>query len=192
MATPKLAHLVLQTSRLEAMRDWYNTVLEAHTVFENGVLCFVTFDDEHHRIAFVQPPPAISKLGDRIPTASGLNHSAFTFASLGELLERYTLLKAKGILPRQPIQHGVTTSLYYRDPDGNFVEMQVDNFGTPDEATGYMRGPEYADDSVGVGFDPEKMLAAHQAGVPDVVLKTRKWALEACPGLPNPLIELMS
>lgn len=192
MAKPKLAHIVLQTGRLEAMRDWYNTVLEGHTVFENGVLCFVTFDDEHHRIAFLQPPPALAKIGDRVSSNAGLNHSAFTFASLDELLERYTLLKAKGILPRQPIQHGVTTSLYYRDPDGNFVEMQVDNFETPDEATNYMRGPEYEADSVGVGFDPEKLLAAHEAGVPDKLLKTRQWALEACPDMPNPLIELMS
>ena len=33
-----------------------------------------------------------------------------------------------------PIQHGVTTSLYYEDPDGNFAEMQIDNFATPGEA----------------------------------------------------------
>ena len=52
-------------------------------------------------------------------------------------------------------QHSVTTSLDYRDPDRNFVELQVDNFATPDEATEYMRGPEYASDPVGVSFIPE-------------------------------------
>jgi hypothetical protein len=36
---------------------------------------------------------------------------------------------------------GVTSSLYHRDPDGNFVELQVDNFVTPEEATSYMEGP---------------------------------------------------
>ena len=36
---------------------------------------------------------------------------------------------------------GVTTSLYYRDPDGNFVALQIDNFVTPDETTSYMEGP---------------------------------------------------
>lgn len=109
-----------------------------------------------------------------------------------ELLERFTALKAKGVEPAVPIQHGVTTSLYYRDPDGNFVELQVDNFETPDQATGYMRGAEYAADAVGVGFSPEKMLAALAAGTPETVLKTRKWALETSPGLPNPLIVLSS
>jgi catechol-2,3-dioxygenase len=189
MGIPKFAHIVLQTGQKSAMRDWYCTTLGAHVVFENDLLCFITFDEEHHRVALIQPPPGCEP---RSPRAAGLNHSAFTFASLDELLERYTLLKSKGIEPRQPIQHGVTTSLYYRDPDGNFVEMQVDNFATPDDATGYMRGPEYAADAVGVGFDPEKMLAAHKAGVPFEVLKTRRWALEACPNMPDPIIALTS
>jgi catechol 2,3-dioxygenase-like lactoylglutathione lyase family enzyme len=55
-STPKFAHVVFQTSRLQAMRDWYCTVLEAHVVHERGDLCFITFDDEHHRIAFISPP----------------------------------------------------------------------------------------------------------------------------------------
>ena len=44
------------------------------------------------------------------------------------------------------------------------VEMQIDRFAEPDDATRYMKGPEYAADSVGPAFDPEALLAAHQAG----------------------------
>ncbi|WP_372348784.1 hypothetical protein [Streptomyces sp. KL116D] len=33
--------------------------------------------------------------------------------------------------------------------------MQIDNFADPDDATGYMRGPEYSEDAVGPAFDPE-------------------------------------
>lgn len=189
MATPKFAHIVLQTSRKPQMRDWYCNVLGAHVVFENELLCFLTFDDEHHRIALLSPPV---QLDPRSPKAAGLNHSAFTFASLDELLERYLALKEKGIEPAVPIQHGVTTSLYYRDPDGSFAELQVDNFATPDEATGYMRGPEYAADAVGVSFSPEKMISARAAGISDAVVKTRTWALETSPELPNPIIVLTS
>lgn len=31
----RLAHLVLKTGQLPAMKDWYLTVLDAHVVFEN-------------------------------------------------------------------------------------------------------------------------------------------------------------
>lgn len=56
MARPKFAHVVLQTSQKAQMRDWYCTVLDAHVVFENELLCFLTFDEEHHRIALLSPP----------------------------------------------------------------------------------------------------------------------------------------
>jgi catechol-2,3-dioxygenase len=55
-AGPKLAHIVLQTNRLGGMRDWYCTQLSALVLSENPAMCFLTFDEEHHRVAFVSPP----------------------------------------------------------------------------------------------------------------------------------------
>ncbi len=187
MATPKFAHVVLQTSRRAEMVDWYCALLDAHVVFQNDALSFVTFDEEHHRIAFLAPPV---QLEPRSPMAAGMHHVAYTFADLGELLDRYAALKRRDIVPHVPIQHGVTTSLYYRDPDGNFVELQVDNFATPDEATAYMTGPEYAADPVGVGFDPDRMLDAHRSGTPADELRSRAWAVATSPDLPDPLAAL--
>ena len=187
MAKQKFVHIVLQTAQKAKMVEWYNQLLGAHVVFENELLSFITYDDEHHRLAFLQAP-----LQKRVPGASGMNHSAFAFDSLKDLLERYTELEAIGIEPAQPIQHGVTTSLYYRDPDGNFVELQADNFKTPAEATAYMQGPEYGADAVGVGFSPELMKQALEAGTPETELMTRAWALKATPGLPDPIIVLSS
>jgi catechol-2,3-dioxygenase len=107
-----------------------------------------------------------------------MHHTAFTFDSLDDLLERYRELSEAGVQPAVPIQHGITTSLYYRDPDGNFVEMQIDRFADPDDATAYMRGPEYAADSVGPAFDPDELLAARRAGAGVEELSDRKWALQ--------------
>jgi catechol-2,3-dioxygenase len=183
-ATPKFAHVVLQTSNLDAMRNWYCDLLNGHVVYEGHGLSFVTFDEEHHRIAFMSPP---AQLYAKSPTAAGMHHVAYTFDTLDDLLERYTELKGKGIEPRVPIQHGVTTSLYYQDPDGNFVEMQVDNFAEPHQATEYMEGPEYDGDPVGVAFEPEKMIEARKAGVSVQELTSRRWAETVSPGLPNPL-----
>ena len=50
------AHFVLRTSNFEAMRTWYKTVLNARVVHDNGTLCFMTYDDEHHRLALIHVP----------------------------------------------------------------------------------------------------------------------------------------
>jgi catechol-2,3-dioxygenase len=187
MATPTFAHVVFQTSRFEEMRDWYCTVLEAHVVFEGGGLCFITFDEEHHRIALLGAPV---QLEPKNPGAAGMHHTAYTFDKLEDLLDRYDDLKAKGIEPKVPIQHGVTTSLYYQDPDGNFVELQIDNFATPDEATAYMNGSEYEANPVGLSFEPELMRKALENGTPVEQITTHAWARETSPDLPNPLAAL--
>jgi hypothetical protein len=99
------------------------------------------------------------------------------------------MLRDNGITPAVCIAHGVTTSMYYQDPDRNFVELQIDRFAEPDQATAYMLGPEYAADSVGPAFDPEELLAARRAGASVEELSDRAWALKS--ELPNPLEVLM-
>ncbi|MEE4546631.1 VOC family protein [Streptomyces sp. V4-01] len=182
MATPKFAHVVFQTSQPAAMRDWYCAVLEGHVVYEDAALTFITFDEEHHRIALLNPPGALQR---KAPTTAAMHHVAYTFDGLDDLLDRYVTLRDKGIAPAVCIAHGVTTSMYYQDPDGNFVEMQIDNFAEPDLATGYMRGPEYAADSVGPAFDPQRMLLAREAGASVDELTARAWSLRA--ELPDPM-----
>ncbi len=174
----KLAHFVLQTGQLPALRDWYIRVLDAHVVFEIEFLCFLTFDDEHHRLAIVELPDPTP----RTPTTVGLAHTAYTFPDLLSLLVKYEALQENGIRPHVPVQHGVTTSIYYRDPDSNMVELQIDNFATPAESTAYMRGDEYGADPIGPSFDPDAMLAALRAGALASELVTRAWA-NTCPQL---------
>lgn len=170
---PKLVHVVFQTHQFEEMKQFYCDLLGAHVVYEGHDLCFLTHDEEHHRIALLRVP----ELQPRPDNVAAMHHSAFTFDQLDDLVDAYAELKAKGIEPTMPIQHGVTTSLYYQDPDGNFVELQVDNFATPEEATTYMRGPEYDADPIGPRYDPEALLAAVRAGVPAADLTNRAWAL---------------
>lgn len=185
MPTPKFAHVVFQTSQPDAMRDWYCSLLDAHVVYAGHGLTFITFDEEHHRIALAYIPG----LERKSPTAAVVNHVAYTFDTLDDLLDRYLELQSKGIEPWKPVQHGVTTSLYYEDPDGNHVEMQVDNFATADEATAYMEGPEYDADPIGVRFRPELMVEARAAGVSAEQLMTREWATTTSPELPHPFAD---
>ena len=67
------AHFVVRTSNYEAMRAWYLTVLNARVVHDDGRLCFITYDDEHHRLALVNVPglqkPAADSWGLKIGRA---------------------------------------------------------------------------------------------------------------------------
>ena len=161
----KFVHVVYRTRRYEAMLAWYQTVFDATIRHRNPVLAFLSYDDEHHRFAFVnmavlQPEGTQT---DRTGTI-GVDHLAYTYGSLDDLLENYEQLKAKGITPYWRIHHGMTVSMYYADPDGNQMELQVDCFGTADEATAFMDGPNFAMNPIGVEFDPEELLRRLRAG----------------------------
>jgi catechol-2,3-dioxygenase len=164
----KLAHVVLHTrSNLDAMVEWYCTVLGAHIVFNAGRLVFLSYDDEHHRIAIARS----EDLGERPPRAVGLGHIAFTYDNIEALLVTYARLKQTGILPFCCVNHGPTTSLYYYDPDRNRIELQVDNFADMTEATTLMQ-EQFSINPIGEEFDPEDLLARLSSGVdPDELVR---------------------
>ena len=132
MPPSKLAHVVFQTNRMKEMRDWYCAVLGGHVIYENPHLSFVTYDDEHHRVAFLDfgpltPRDTETELRVKAAEQPGLHHVAFTFPSMGDLLDNYVRLRDRGIRPFFCVNHGPTTSIYYRGPDGNRIELQIDN-----------------------------------------------------------------
>jgi catechol-2,3-dioxygenase len=164
----KLAHVVLHTRcNLDAMVEWYCTVLGAHIVFNAGRLVFLSYDDEHHRIAIA----GSEDLAERPPRAVGLGHIAFTYDNIEALLVTYVRLKQAGILPFCCVNHGPTTSLYYYDPDRNRIELQVDNFADMSEATTRMQ-QQFGINPIGEEFDPEDLLARLRSGVdPDELVR---------------------
>lgn len=171
MASPAhFAHYVLRTNQLEALTRWYCALLDAHVVFTDGKLTFLTYDEEHHRVALVAMEEYLEKPEG---TQVGFFHSAFAYGSLGALLENYERLRDLCILPQRCISHGPTLSFYYRDPDRNEVELQVDAFPTPQEATAFMHSDAFARNPIGVRLDPDELVRRHRAGVPDAALLRR-------------------
>lgn len=166
----RLAHIVLRTSQMPAMLDWYKTVLGAMTAFANDEIAFIAYDDEHHRVAFINVPA----LADQPPGTVGLHHFAFTYNSLKELLGNYERLRDLGIKPAWCVNHGPTTSMYYQDPDGNQIECQVDNYDTVEEAGEFFFTPEFATNAIGADYDPEELLRQVRAGEDEKGLKIRK------------------
>ena len=169
IAPKQLAHIVRRTAQFDALVAWYCSVLGAHVVHSDGRLAFLTYDEEHHRIAIA----AIPGLAEQPALAAGTDHVAFTHADLGDLLNTYTRLKQEGILPYWCINHGPTTSMYYKDPDGSRVELQVDNLPTAEAASAWMHSGEFASNPIGVVFDPDQLLARYAAGEPLAQLTTR-------------------
>lgn len=149
-----LAHVVLQTSQFKPIVAFYKAFLGAYASYENDVLCFITYDEEHHRVAICHVPGTTPKA----PRSAGLAHMAFSFETLDDLLLAYQQRKARGIVPFWCVNHGPTTSIYYQDPDGNQVETQVDNFASAQEATAFMMSPEFAENPIGADFVPEELI----------------------------------
>ena len=163
-----LAHVVYRTRRFEDMLQWYATVFGARIQYQNPALAFLAFDEEHHRFAFadlgvIRPDDPDDKDDSGM---IGVDHVAWEYDSLNDLLANYETLKAVGIRPYWCVNHGMSASLYYADPDGNQMEFSVDVFPTKAEGTAYFHGEAIGQNPVGTEYDPDDWLARLRGGVP--------------------------
>jgi catechol-2,3-dioxygenase len=183
IAIPTLHHVNLKTTRLQEMIAWYGAVvgMEATHVAEVGA--WLSNDAANHRLALLALP-GLEDDPDKI-THTGLHHSAYEFRSMEELLETYTRLKGQGILPHACLDHGMTMSFYYADPDDNSVELQCDEFGDWAKSKHYMETAEaFAENPIGVQVDPDLVVAASDAGASSEEIHTRAMTGEFEPGTP--------
>ncbi len=166
---PQLAHFVLASSQMPKMVEWYKATLNAREVFRNDELCFLTYDNEHHRLA-IRQKDGLTRPG---PDTCGVSHLAYSVATLGELLAKYVRLRDLGITPNRSINHGQTTSFYYFDPDGNNIEFQADNFDNVEDAHAFMQSEVFRKNPRGILFDPDELIREFERGVPERELKMR-------------------
>jgi len=148
-------------------------------------LTFVSNDKANHRLAIISLP----KLKDDADKQHvKLQHVAFEYATIDDL--SYTRIKELGIEPFLTTDHGVSIAFYYKDPDGNTIELFVDNFGNWDRSREYMQSlPDFnrTAASIGTFVDAEKLVAARQAGMLFAELHRRAYAGEFPPSRPmNP------
>jgi catechol 2,3-dioxygenase len=183
---PVLHHANLKTTRMAEMIDWYGTVvgMEPAHVADGGA--WLTNDGANHRLALM----TTTALGDDTDKLahSGLHHLAFEYPSYDALLRSCERLLALGIRPHVVLDHGMTLSFYFVDPDGNSVELQCDNFGDWTKSSTWMRtAPEFAADPIGTPCDPEALIAAWHAGATVEELHRRAYAGEFRPDEPMDL-----
>ena len=161
---PVLHHVTFKTTRLQEMQDWYETVVGCKPSFSAPIAAWTTNDTANHRIAFLALP-GIEEDPDKIKHAN-MHHTAFEFGTHQALFDNYERLADGGILPVICLDHGLTMSFYYADPDDNLVELQADNFGNWVHSTRWMQiSEDFKNNPIGVEVDPPKMIKALKDGM---------------------------
>ena len=161
---PRFHHVNLKTTRLQEMIDFYGTLVGAEVIFRDEVGAWLSNDEANHRIAMLAFPN-FTEDPDK-DNRTGMHHSAFEYASFDELNDSYLRLKETGISPALCLDHGMTLSYYYADPDGNHVELQIDCFGDWRASKEWMRSSEaFEANPIGHFVDPDRIAADHAAGL---------------------------
>jgi catechol 2,3-dioxygenase len=160
---PAFHHFNLKTTRLQALIDWYSTVVGAEVTFQDATGAWLTNDGANHRIALLAFPGFVDDPDKE--TRTGMHHSAFEYGGFEELNDSYLRLRDEGIEPDICIDHGMTLSYYYKDPDGNHVELQIDVFGDWAASKEWMStSPQFHANPIGVFVDPAKVAERAAAG----------------------------
>jgi catechol 2,3-dioxygenase len=120
-----LGHVNIFVRDAERSQRWYADVLSLHTYdFQPGRAAFMAADlEQSHEVALIQ-------VGEEAPRPQkrqvGLNHMAWMMASLEDLKDIYRRLKDLGVPIERINDHGISLGIYFRDPDGNGLEVSYE------------------------------------------------------------------
>ena len=123
----RIGHVVIKVRDLEQSKRFYRDVLGLELMGELAQprIAFLAANRrDHHEIGLLEVG---AEAGDPAPGAVGLVHIAFRLKSDAELIAAYHELKERGVRIHFTVDHGVTNSVYFFDPDGNELEVYADN-----------------------------------------------------------------
>lgn len=119
------SHIGVFVNDLDKMVDFYTRVLglvvSDRAVRKDGSeIAFLTLDPrEHHQVVFATGRPADLAY-------NMIQQLSFRAESLSALREKYVALKREPIVELGPLSHGNALSAYFRDPEGNRLEVFID------------------------------------------------------------------
>jgi catechol 2,3-dioxygenase len=140
MSKPKrVGHLVLNVRDIEVSTRFYTEVLGFEVAVERANMTFLTCGKIHHDLA-------LFKAAEDSPPVSegqvGLNHFAIQMDDLDALKGAYQRLKENGVSVDNTVDHGMTQSVYFHDPDGIRMEIFCNSTSTAEEGLALMRSPD--------------------------------------------------
>ena len=117
----------IRVRNLERSRKFYTEVLGMEVMMDapefRGVFLANNRRD-HHEIALFEVGPEAAGLQAK---QIGLAHIAFRLRGEDELRAAYRELKQRNVPISFTVDHGITKSVYFRDPDGHELEVYCDN-----------------------------------------------------------------
>ena len=122
MKALRIGHIVLNVKTLDRAARFYIDVLgfeEAYRL-ERPRSVFLTLGTQHHDIALFELEPGAPDLRDN---QVGLHHLALDVGSVNALKQAHSELEQHGLAILRAVDHGTTHSVYFRDPDGNQLEL---------------------------------------------------------------------
>jgi catechol 2,3-dioxygenase len=130
----RVGHIVIRVSDMDAGVAFYRDKLGMEvTSYRPGQGAFLSFGTQHHDIALFQDS------NDSVHGGLGLVHIALRIPGGDhDLRVVYDKLKASGVVVDQVTNHGMTHSVYFRDPDENTLEIYTDVYAA-DEGMQEMR-----------------------------------------------------
>ena len=123
----RVGHVVLNVRDLETSIAFYGDVLGLREVgrFGRQMAFFSATGENHHDLAVVELGPEARRPDE---PAVGLCHVAFKIGDDLEQLRRAKAhLETHGVAIRRIENHRVSQSIYFADPDGNEIELYVDD-----------------------------------------------------------------
>ena len=135
--TKRVCHVVLNVRDVEASTKFYTEVIGFQIALQKEDATFLTCGTIHHDLALFK-----AKQSFRLDGGVGLNHMALQVEDFDTLTEYHHILEMNNIDIDRATDHGMTSSIYFEDPDGNGIELFCNNQDNPAEGLELMRSPE--------------------------------------------------
>ena len=121
MPIERVGHVVIKMRDLDEAKRFYRDILGMKITDEReGFGVFFRFQDYHHDIAvFKVDEDATLPQQNQV----GLAHVAMVADSFDTVKEMYQRLKEHDVPIVRTVDHGITQSVYFKDPDGNELEI---------------------------------------------------------------------
>ena len=138
MVQPKrVGHVVLNVNSIKESTAFYTNILGFQISKQTDTATFLTCGKIHHDLALFK-----SRIPYKTKDGLGLNHIAIQVEDFDALTEYHHLLELNQIKIDRTTDHGMTSSIYLNDPDGNGVELFCNNQDDPEEGLEIMSSPD--------------------------------------------------